>query len=175
MKLVRWKRFIWDLTKIPPYEHKLPAQYVFRAAARDEVKAVHNVIITAFSLDSAWSDTLKIFRDRLEIQIDQSFVRESTPALVVTHGPRIIAASVISSEVDGESHLVSGPCVLSEYCNRGLGTALLHQTLLQLHSAGLERAAVVTKESTPACKFVFTKFGSSSASFDYKPHVPVES
>ena len=51
MKLVRWKRFIWDLTKIPPYEHKLPAQYVFRAAARDEAKAVNNVIITAFSLD----------------------------------------------------------------------------------------------------------------------------
>jgi len=175
MKLVRWKRFIWDLTKIPPYEHKLPAQYVFRAAARDEAKAVNNVIITAFSLDSAWSDTLKIFREKLEMQIDQSFTRESTPGLVVTHGPRIIAASVISTEVDADSHMVSGPCVLSEYCNRGLGTSLLHQTLLQLHAAGLERAAVVTKENTPACKFVFTKFGSTGAAFDYKPHVPVES
>jgi len=175
MKLVRWKRFIWDLTKLPPYEHKLPAHYVFRAALREEAKAVNNVIITAFSLDSAWSDTLKIFRERLEIQIDQSFARESTPALVVTHGPRIIAASVISTDVDSDSHLVSGPCVLSEYCNRGLGTSLLHQTLHQLRSAGLDQAAVVTKENTPACKFVFTKFGSTGAAFDYKPHVPVES
>jgi hypothetical protein len=175
MKLVRWKRFIWELSKLPPYEYKLPTPYVFRAAAREELKAVTNVVITAFSLDSAWSDTLNLFRERLEIQIEQAFARESVPALVVTHGPRIIAASVISTEVDSDSHLVSGPCVFSEYCNRGMGTALLHQTLVQLRVAGLERAAVVTKVNTPACKFVFTKFDSTGASYDLKPYVPVES
>ena len=175
MKLVRWKRFTWELSKLPPYEYKLPPQYVFRAASREEMKAVNNVVFTAFSLDSAWSDSLALFRERLEFQIDQAFARESVPALVVTHGPRIIAASVISTETDADSNLVSGPCVLSEYCIRGMGTAHLHQTHVQLRAAGLERAAIVTRESTPACKFVFTKFGSSGAAFDLKPHVTVES
>src|SRR5258708_6404536 len=168
MKLVRWKRFTWDLNKLPPHENKLPLHYLFRPAAREEAKAVQNVIFTAFSLDSAWSDVLKEFRERLELQLDLAFTRESIPGLVITHGPRIIAASVISTEVDSDSHLVSGPCVLSEYCNRGLGTALLHETLLQLRAAGLERAAAVTKENTAACKFVFPKFDSVGTEFDYE-------
>jgi hypothetical protein len=174
MKLVRWKRFTWDLTKLPPSEHKLPAQYVFRAASREEGKAVNNVIMTAFSLDSAWSDTLGLFRERMESQIDQSFERETVPALVVTHGQRIIAASVISTEGDADSHLVSGPCVLSEYCNRGMGSALLRKTLAQLRDAGLDRGAAVTKENTAACKFVYTKFDSTAAEFEYTARVPVE-
>ena len=49
------------------------------------------------------------------------------PALVITHGQRIIAASAICTDADAESNLISGPCVLVEYCNRGLGTALFSE------------------------------------------------
>lgn len=171
MKLVRWKRFTWQLLKLPPLEEKLPPQYVFRPATREEAKEVNHVIFTAFSLDTAWSDTLKIFRERLEMQIDLAFARESTPGLVVTHGPRVIAASVFNTDPESESNLVSGPCVLSEYGNRGLGTALLHHTLRHLRSAGLESAAGVTKENTAACKFVYPKFGSVSESYEFTPEM----
>jgi predicted N-acetyltransferase YhbS len=169
MKLVRWKRFTWQLTKLPPLEVKLPPHYVFRPATREEAKAVNHVIFTAFSLDAAWSDTLKVFRERLEMQLDLAFARESTPGLVVTHGPRIIAASILSTEPDSESNLVSGPCVFPEYGNRGLGTALLHHTLRHLRSAGLDSAAAVTKENTASCKFVYPKFGSVSTTYDFVP------
>jgi predicted N-acetyltransferase YhbS len=169
MKLVRWKRFIWQLPKLPSLDQSLPAHFIVRMAARDEAKAVSHVILTAFSLDSAWSDTLNLFRDRLEMQLDLAFSRESVPALVITHGPRIIAASALNTEIEAESHLVSGPCVLSEYCNRGLGTALLHASLRQLREAGLTRAVAITKENTPSCKFVYPKFGAESASCEYAP------
>ena len=171
MKLVRWKRFTWQLTKLPPLEEKLPPHYVFRQVTREEAKAVHHVIFTAFSLDATWSDTLKMFRERLEMQIDLAFARENTPGLVVTHGPRIIAASVLSTDPASESNLVSGPCVLSEYGNRGLGTALLHHTLRYLRSAGLEAATGVTKENTAACKFVYPKFGSVNTTYEYVPEM----
>ena len=167
MKLVRWKRFIWDLTKLPPLANPLPDQYVVRSAARDEAKLVSHMVFTALALDSAWCDTLQLFRDRLAAQIDQAFAREASPALVIMHGPRIIAASVISTEPEADSHLVSGPCVLVEYGNRGLGTALLHETLALLQSSGLQRAAAVTKDNVPACKFVYPKFGSTSAAYDF--------
>ncbi len=167
MKLVRWKRFTWELANLPPLEIPLPPPYVVRAAARDESKAVSNVIFTALTLDSAWCDTLNLFRDRLAIQLGQGFARETTPALVIVHGSRIIAASVITTETEADSHLVSGPCVLGEYCNRGLGTALLHQTLALLQSAGLARASAVTKDNVPACKFVYPKFGSTAAAYDF--------
>ena len=169
MKLVRWKRFTWQLPKLPPLEQTLPAHFVVRPATREEAKAVVHVIMTSFSLDSAWSDSLNLFRDRLEMQLDLAFHRESIPALVITHGPRIIAASALNTEIEAESHLVSGPCVLSEYCNRGLGTSLLHASLRQLCEAGLTRASGITKENTPACKFVYRKFGAESASYEYSP------
>lgn len=170
MKIVRWRRFTWELTKLPPLEPRLPAYFTFREAVREEAKVVRAMIMTSFALDSAWSDALKVFSERLEGQIDAVFQRESVPAIVVTHGVRIIAASVLATEIEAESHLISGPCVLSEYCNRGLGTALLHHSLRQLHSSGLERALAITKEHVPACKFVYPKFGSTSVAYDYEPH-----
>lgn len=169
MKLVRWKRFLWQLPKLPSLDQTLPAQFIIRAATREEAKAVGHVVLTSFSLDSAWSDTLNLFRERLEMQLDLAFNRESVPALVVTHGPRIIAASALNTEIDADSNLVSGPCVLSEYGNRGIGTALLHASLLQLREAGLTRAAGITKENTTSCKFVYRKFGAESASCEYFP------
>lgn len=170
MKIVRWKRFNWELAKLPPLENKLPVHFVFRDAAREEAKVVRGMVMTSFALDSAWSDALKVFRDRMESQIDTTFQRESVPAIVVTHGVRVIAASVISTDVEAESHLISGPCVLSEYCNRGIGTALLHHSLRLLRNAGMELALAITKENVPACKFVYPKFGSTSAAYDYEPH-----
>jgi predicted N-acetyltransferase YhbS len=167
MKLVRWKRFTWQLAKLPPLEHKLPAHFITRSATREEAKAVAHVVMTAFSLDSTWSDTLNQFRERLEMQLDLAFQREAHPALVITHGPRIIAASVLNTEPDADSNLVSGPCVLAEYCNRGLGTALLHASLKQLADAGLTQAAGVTKENSAACKFLYPKFASEGAPCEF--------
>jgi N-acetylglutamate synthase-like GNAT family acetyltransferase len=160
MKLVRWKRFTWQLKQLPPPEHKLPGHFTVRPATREEARAVSHVVITAFSLDSTWSDTLNLFRERLEMQLDLAFQRESFPAIVITHGPRIIATSVLNTDPEADSNLVSGPCVLTEYCNRGLGTALLHASLRQLADIGLERAAGITKENSAACKFLYPKFGS---------------
>ncbi len=167
MKLVRWKRFTWQLDKLPPRERSLPAHFMTRPATREEVRAVNHVVLTAFSLDSTWSDTLNQFRERLEMQLDLAFQRETVPALVVTHGPRIIGASVLNTDPEAESHLVSGPCVLSEYCNRGLGAELLYACLQQLRDAGLTQAAGITKENSTSCKFLYSKFGSVSAPCEY--------
>jgi predicted GNAT family acetyltransferase len=169
MKLVRWKRFTWQIKNLPPLENKLPAHFITRTATREEVRAVVHVVITAFSLDSTWSDTLNIFRERLEMQMDLAFQRESFPAIVITHGPRIIAASVLNSDPDADSNLISGPCVLSEYCNRGLGSALLHASLRQLAEGGLVQAAAITKENSTSCKFLYPKFGSGNAPCEYAP------
>jgi hypothetical protein len=57
--------------------------------------------------------------------------------------------------------------VLSEYCSRGLGTSLLHASLKQLAEVGLVQATGITKENTTACKFVYPKFGSTSAPCEF--------
>lgn len=168
MKLVRWKRFTWDLTKLPPeHEPHLPSHYTVRAAARDEEKTVRNVIFTAFGLDSAWGDSFKQVRGFIEAQLASSFVHRAVPCLVITHGVRIIAASALNTGDDALTHLISGPCVLAEYRNRGLGTSLLHESLLHLKTAGLDRCSGVCKEHVPASKFVYPKFESVISDFDF--------
>jgi predicted N-acetyltransferase YhbS len=169
MKLVRWRRFTWELSKLPAVEKPLPDHYHVRSALRDEEKVVSNVIMSAFSLDSAWSDTVKNFRERLETQLETAFARESVPSLVICHGQRIIGASALSTEVDAENHLLSGPCVLMEYRNRGLGTSLLYFSLKQLQQSGLARVHGVVKENVVACKFIYPKFESSNSSYNYEP------
>ena len=160
MKSVRWTRFTWDLATLPPLAAGLDRRYVIRAAAREEESDVVALIHRAFSMDNEWSDQYLIFRDRLQLQVHQAFERELVPSVVILHGIRIVAVSALSSAVGVESNLLSGPCVLPEYCNRGFGSALLHESLVQLALAGLESAHGVTKENTLACRFVYPKFGS---------------
>ncbi len=168
MKLIRWKRFTWDLEKLPDFETQLPSHFNVRAAARDEEKIVRSVIFTAFSLDTAWGDSFNHVRPFIESQITSSFLHRAVPCLVITHGVRIIAASALNTNDDAASHLISGPCVLSEYRSRGLGTALLHESLMHLKTAGLARACAVSKENVPASKFVYPKFDSTALDFDYE-------
>jgi len=171
MKLVRWKRFTWDLSKLPPLEAAaaLPTQYHLRAAVREDARSVKEVIFSAFSLDTAWSDSFKTFRDRLESHIELAFSHANGSALVITHGQRIIAASALLADVDAESHLTSGPCVRVEYRNRGIGTGLLHHSLKHLQQGGLNRARGISKDTAPASKFVYPKFGSTNESYDFEP------
>ena len=173
MKLVRWRRFIWDVSKLPTHKSALPNHYKLRAAERDELRTIRNVIFSAFSLDTSWSDTFITFRDMLDQQLELAFNKEAVPALVITHGQRIIAASALNTEIDAETNLISCPCVLVEYRNRGLGSSLLHASLTQFQKAGLTRSTGICKETAPTSKFVYPKFGSTNEPYNFIPS-PIE-
>lgn len=167
MRLVRWKRFTWDLAHLPKFEPHIASYFTIRTASREEEKTVRNVIFTAFGLDTAWGDSFKAVRGFIESQITSSFVHRSVPCLVITHGVRIIAASALNVTEDAPSHLITGPCVLSEYRSRCLGTALLYESLNHLKVMGVNKASGICKDAIPAARFVYPKFGSTSADFDY--------
>ena len=170
MKLVRWIRFTWDLSMLPALKTGA-AQYAVRMATPEDEKSVRSVISSAFSLDMDWSDTLKNLRDHFEAQIDKVFTEKEVPCVVILHGSRIIGASSMDTTKEAENNLLSGPCVLNEYRNRGLGTTLLHRSLSLLRDAGLGKARGVTKYNVPAAKFIYPKFNSVSEQFDIEPEL----
>jgi len=171
MKLVRWKRFTWDLTQLPAPESMPVHPYTVRPAFGDDSEAVSKIILSAFTLDSAWSDTFANIREWLSNQILAAFEREAAPAVVITHGARVIAASSLSTDVDADTHLISGPCVSMEYRNRGLGSALLFHTLSQLRQAGLRQVHGITKNAITATKFVYPKFGGVVEDYEFHPEL----
>ncbi len=149
----------------------MDSHYHIRVATQDDETSVRSVISSAFSLDMNWSDTVKSLREHFEAQIDRVFTEKEVPCVVISHGSRIIGASALELTKEAENHLLSGPCILSEYRNRGLGTTVLHRSLELLRDAGLEKAHGVTKSNVPAAKFIYPKFNSVSTEYDFEPEL----
>jgi ribosomal protein S18 acetylase RimI-like enzyme len=169
MKLVRWKRFTWDLADFAMPAPSLGVPYVLRPAAADDERAATEISINAIAADTGWNDDRAPIREWLFGRIAQIFSTETTPAVVITHGQRIVGASVFTTEVDAETQLITGPCVSSEYRNRGFGSALLHATLAQLRAAGHTRVVALAPSNVPAARFVYPKFDSAAAECEFEP------
>lgn len=167
MKLVQWMRFTWDLERLgEPATNKLPVNTVVRPVTRREVEAVQHVIFNSFTLDSDWAESFGRIRDSLAEGVRRAFADYESPGLVLVHGPRIVGASIFTDNALAESHLISGPCILLEYRNRGLGTDMLYRSLSLLKQGGVKRATGMTRKGVPAEKFVYPKFGGESEPVD---------
>jgi hypothetical protein len=167
MNLARWNRFKWDVTKLPAAARELPAQYAIRLAAKEEGAPVRKVVFSAFSLDADWGDVFRSMEDYFESELDDFFNFKSRRCLVLTHGARIIGVSLLSTDPAADNHLVTGPCILHEYRNRGFGGVLLHRSLVTLRDAGLAEVNGVTRRSVPAGKFLYAKYGSTATPCDF--------
>src|SRR5215470_4419533 len=167
MKIFHWVRFGWNADTLgDPGPANLPVNCVVRPAARRELDAVQLVIANSFTLDTDWAEYYKRFRHNLAEQVEQAFSQSDAGCLVLAHGTRIIGASVFTLDPSAENHLISGPCILLEYRNRGLGSDTLWRTLQALRQAGLKRMFGVTRRIVPASKFVYPKFGGVSEPYE---------
>ncbi|HEY1583747.1 MAG TPA: GNAT family N-acetyltransferase, partial [Chthoniobacterales bacterium] len=95
----------------------------------------------------------------LEGWLDHAFETEKPElCLALRHGTRMIGAAILNPDPAAEDHLVPGPCIQMEYRNRGLGSALLGESLRQLHEIGLTRAIALAKSNGPVARFLYPKF-----------------
>jgi predicted GNAT family acetyltransferase len=172
MKLSNWIRFTWDLTQLPPFENALPEHYEIGPATAEDQMELRKIISSSFVLDPSWSPELQDANEKLEVWLERAFVSPTCLFLALRHGTRIIGASVLSTQLDADMHLIPGPCISMEYRNRGFGTRLLEQALTRLKEAGLPQAAGVAKENLPVSKFLYPKFNATSSPYDFTPLVP---
>ncbi|MEO5717207.1 MAG: GNAT family N-acetyltransferase [Chthoniobacterales bacterium] len=159
MKFVHWVRFNWDLDRLPLLGAALPAHYSFTPITLADEKELRLVIRRSFTHESSWGDAMHEVNGMLDgwLQLILDPEKNGT-GLALRHGLRMIGAAILVPDPASETHLSPGPCVLMEYRNRGLGTALLGESLRQLREAGLSRAAALTKSNAPVAKFLYPKF-----------------
>lgn len=158
-KPVQLVKFRWNLKELPADVAEIPKPFTLRTAGDQELDDALRVIESSYDLDPEWSGCDK--------HVEQDVIPGAKKALAgageclfVLHGNRVIAASVINPEPgEGEVHLVSGPCVLNEYRNRGIGGSLLGATLDALRARGLSEALGRTRPNGPSAKFLCGKFG----------------
>ena len=159
MKQIQWVRFTWDLEKLPTLGSALPKHYHFAAASRADERELRTVIARSFAHDTSWGDAIHEVNGMIDGWLERAFEPEKGGiCLALRHGLRIIGAAILIPDALAENHLSPGPCVLMEYRNRGLGTALLGESLRKLREAGLTRGVALAKINAPVAKFLYPKF-----------------
>lgn len=154
-----WLRFSWKTAAIGP----APAGTdLIRPATREEGEEVLRVLLLALSMDAAWNDAYARAEQYLREGVSRLFNAEEPRCLVIPKGNRLIAASLIDPQPEAAVHLLSGPSVLMEYRNRGIGSRLLHASLVALGEAGVSEAHGFTRDKAVSAKHVYPKFGGVS-------------
>ena len=98
MTTLSWLRFEWDLRKIPAEEINVPPPFILRRAEKDERDAVRKVVTNAFSMDTGWSDIQRMFGADIVRNVQPVLKTDPPDCVVVQHGHRIIAASIVNSQ-----------------------------------------------------------------------------
>ncbi len=140
-------------------ESNVAPPFMLRGAEKGERDAVETVVSNAFSMDTGWSDIQKMLGEIIVKNAHAGFVSDPPDCIIIQHGHRIIAASVVNRREGVENHLATGPCVLQEYRGRGLGTVLFRTSLGALRDAGLSQAYGISREKSTAARFLYPKYG----------------
>ncbi len=143
--------------------------YRIRRAEKADLRRVSDLVLRNLALDADWTDLLQEMRAPLEEEIEAVFDKKSIPCLVVTLGQTIVGASTLDLDPESPNHLVSGPSVTAEYCNRGIGSALLYHSLRLLKESGVNFAYGITRAGVPTAKFLYTKFHSTNKPSELEP------
>jgi GNAT superfamily N-acetyltransferase len=158
MKLLKWVRFTWDLTKLPSQDVRLPQHYEIAATTAEDEKLLRKVFSSSFLLDPSWNSAIGEAMQIIQSRLDAALASDQFTCLALRHGPRIIGAVLLGLDENAEDQLSLGPSILPEYRNRGFGTRLLESSLIWLREAGLTNASGMALDYAPVAKFLYPKF-----------------
>lgn len=157
-----WISYRWDLVALDASATATLAPYAFAAAHTDDHEATLRAIQSATKLENSigrWDSERELTR-----LIERAFDPAEPECVVVRHGTRIIAASVLNLTDTALPTFITGPTVLHEYRNRGIGSMLLLASLLHLKDRGEKTATACAAPGSIAARFVYPKFGGTPTS-----------
>lgn len=154
-----WSHFVWKTGFVSPVS-LLKEPFLLRRATVEEKEKVQQVALLALTMNTEWYSATNIATACIKNAIEKAFLEHQEPScLVITHGGRIIGVSVLDLTSETTFHLASGPWILMEYRNRGLGAALLYASLQELAQHGVAEAHGITLGKSIAARFIYPKFG----------------
>jgi predicted N-acetyltransferase YhbS len=164
-----WVRVTWQTASVPELVETSPD--IIRPATRNESQKVLEVILNSLSMDSEWNDLFAKVEQYLKDAVTRLFSKEEPSCLVIPKGNRFIAASLLDPTTGGSNQLLSGPVVLTEYRNRGMGSRLLHASLVALRDRDLATVSGITRANTTSATYVYTKFAGIKESVQFPSSV----
>ncbi len=172
--MISWVSFEWKTSGLPVQPVACDPFHV-RTAAKSESDAVGRMIKSAFTMDSVWGDVSRPLAQKMEMDLESAFEHSEPSCIVLVHGTRIIGASLLDLTPEVPSHLASGPCILHEYRNRGLASALLAASLAFLKDHQIAQVRGITRANSMTARFIYPKFGGIAQPFEGDPFKPATS
>ena len=170
-----WVRFTWKTDRVPDFVPAISSDLI-RPATKEESAKVIELILNSLALDTSWNGSFVKVEQYLSEAVGRLFNQDEPLCFVMPKGNRLVAASLLDPSSEAPSQLLSGPAVLAEYRNRGIGTRLLHASLAALRDRGLFSVSGVTRAGTVGARHVYTKFGGMCefVQFPSRSEVPQE-
>ena len=168
MSLNQWMKFVWPLTTLDTGSLTVDKPLVNRLAEEDEDAEVLEVLCKSAVQDMSLGEGGKELQQYFQRTASKIWRHKEKRSIVLLHGERIVAASVLIASDEVEFQLASGPCVLSEYRSRGLGSYLLRASLRELKEAGITEASGVCKQHSILAKYIYPKFGGKGTPFAFQ-------
>ena len=152
--MISWICFEWELASLELPVPSVPP-LILRPAEKGEEETALKVLLTAFAMDTAWGDINRRLEEGMGRYVEEAFDRPDPSCIVALHGQRVIGASLLDANPDAGNHLLSGPMILHEYRNRGVGTGLLAASLIFLREKGVNKVRGVTRANSTVSRFVY--------------------
>ena len=159
MRMLEWVRFTWDLNDLPTEPVRKEPRFRVRPAERGERANTVLLIKRAFAMDSDWLDGQIEAFQWIDPQLTKAFEQKEVPCLLLCDGQRAVGASLLDLDAESESHLLTGPCISSEYRNRKLGTLLFDASLRHLKELGMGRVHAIAKKRCTATRYLYPRYG----------------
>ncbi|MEI8292667.1 MAG: GNAT family N-acetyltransferase [bacterium] len=169
--MISWICFEWELASVELILPSVPP-LVLRPAQTDEENTVLKVLLDAFAMDTAWGDISRRIEEGMGRYAGRAFEHPEPSCIVALHGQRVVGASLLDADPDAGNHLLSGPMILHEYRNRGVGSGLLAASLVFLRDKGLSKVRGVTRANSTVSRFVYPKFSSLQTPYNQDPLLP---
>lgn len=169
MSLSSWIQYFWKLSALSDEPVQVARPVVSRFAEPEEDPVVMDVLSKAVVLDTSLGEGGKMMQKYFQEEAPKVWKGKDKKTIVLLHGERIIGASVILFSESADFQLASGPCVLSEYGSRGLGSFLLQASLQELKAAGFAEASGVCKNHSVLAKYIYPKYGGVAGTSTFVP------
>ena len=153
--------FRWDLSRLEDSPPKPGIQV--RPARENEIPAAAEVWHRGLSLEegSPWANYLKGWTPTSAARwfLDAT-KRQGARILVAEEDGKIVGMNgIVFEKRSGIARFLTGVVVAPEKRRRGVGSSILHRSLLEAKKEGLRSAEVETIQGIPATKYLYVKFG----------------
>jgi GNAT superfamily N-acetyltransferase len=158
--------FRWDLSKFNYPDPNQTAGIRVRFAPEGEIGSAAEVWYEGLRGEegSPWENYRKKWTPSSAARwFLDSRIRLGAKMLVAEKEKKIVGINgIISERNSGKGRLFTGIVVSPSYRRQGIGSLLLHRTLLDLKKEGLRYAEVETIQGIPAAKYLYSKYGGES-------------